>query len=238
MERFSPQLLVRRDMIILGMLRDPTVLSYTVGVANTLDNAQGVSVGGTGVQDLFTFYHGRDYISKSIQRSGRVPGITYTRGDFDRAAFTFDEFYDSSVAQSVRDNMVGYLTVTRTFHGGGTDTSPILIVPPFTFYGSTAPTMTLYATAPLLAYTPGDPIPQYGPLIIQVPMQARNILLRNESSTSSDTLYLSYGDFPAVPIGGGSEHNFRPQTVSDIHLFGNVNVPFSAAMAIALGKSY
>ena len=89
-ERFSPQLMNRDDKIHLAMRRDPTVSTYSVGIANTLDNAFGAASGGTGTTPLFTFLRGQDYISKSVQRARTV--VNYSRKEADSAFFTLDEF--------------------------------------------------------------------------------------------------------------------------------------------------
>lgn len=239
MNRFIPLFLERfSSRVKLAMRHDPVVSEYTVSAANTPDDAFGGALG-TGPTPLFRFRAKQDFISRKVQEGNAYQTPEVKRG-LDYAIFTFDEYYDPSISQSVVDDECAYVVVTRHLHTGVDHNSPIIIIPPAGFANTSAPGLTVSGTAPQITYTPGTSTPLVGCVNLHMPLHTKTVNIQNLSTTAGEVLYVSFAPGMAMSIiPPGGSMNLTGAAVPEVFLAGGTaDVPYSAVFMIATTKGF
>lgn len=239
MNRFIPLLLERfYPRVKIALRHDPAVASYTFGVANTPDNAFGGALG-TGPTPLFNFLANHDFISPVVHRANAYQCPESKRG-LDYAIFTFDEYYDPSITQTVLDEQCAFLVVTRNFHTGASNDSPIIIVPPANFAVTSAPGLTVSGTAPMITYNAGEPTPLTGCVNLHMPLHTKTVNIQNLSVNAGEVLYVSFAPgMPMAIVPPGGSMNLTGAAVPEVFLAGGTaDVPYSAVFMIATTKGF
>jgi hypothetical protein len=184
------------------------IANYRINGASRLNDAYGgvMGVGGFGTKPMFVIPNGGEFRSQSI-RAKRYPGVEESRRDLSRGVFDLDDYatpvvvgdsYIPSDDQTLFMRAQRFSIASNTYLPEG----PIVIVPPFDFFSTKEPVLTVTGKAPNLnlgAFPPN--IPDYlieGVLDFMVPAYSTTISIRNLDPVSGGfPLFVSF--HPGMP---------------------------------------
>lgn len=223
----TPQIIERRPGLTTLVIRNrPGVSAYQFGAANTVDAAF------AGATTMFTVPHKGSYRSPTLQRTalgrtdGSYRGLTLVQ-------FTFDDFASATIHG---DNAINFVRVTELDLAGNPKAAgPIFVVPAPEFFSTAHRTLNLSGTAPDVASL-ATGLPPTGAMVISFPRMTDNLVLINDDTVGSNSLYVSLGaGQPEMEIPSGDSFEFAFGG-TDIHLHGDgATVPFRLAATVVSG---
>lgn len=225
-----PRMIARhRRHVELVLPNKPSVRSYSIGAANTLDAAF------AGVTAMFSVPKGGDFRSMTLRRRG----LGYTGANYKnltRMVYDPEDFFPTSPTTLPHDAHQGYVRVTETNLAGTVlPASPILVIPPPGIFSSPRPSLTLAGTAPELTAS-ATLLPPPGVMRVILPRFSDNISIRNRDATNS--LFVSFGEgSPEIEVDANTTESFWDNVMSEIFLRGDSGaVPFNILAAIVNGE--
>lgn len=184
-----------KNYCVLSIKDEPTVRSYQVLAANTLDAAftGGDIIVPPNQSSPNGVLKGNHFVSTGLRRKRLFYTSDNTRGQT-RMVFDFDEFQGVSFPITPTDEQFAYLTIQRELITTGAFTavpSPIYVVPNAAFNNMQTPSATIAGTAPVVGSTANGDLPLDGSMEIILPRFIGSFQLRNLDSANS--LYFSFG---------------------------------------------
>ncbi len=221
-----PRLIERHVGIVdLVLANKPSALSYSVGAANTLDNA---FVGST---YMFTVPRGGSFRSITLKRNKKNRVEESCRG-LTKVSIDLDDYANANIPG---DGSTSYIRVSEVdFNGVAGVEGPILVVPPPDFFSTGRKNLSLFGTAPNVAALPTY-LPPVGVMNFVLPRFAEDVIIFNDSGANS--LWISFNPgLQEIEVKPSERIIFTESGLSQIFLRGNgAAVPFRAIFSIVNG---
>jgi len=223
-----PRLTERRQRQVEFTFRNkPTVASYRVGAANTLD------VAFAGTTAMFDVRKGSTFSSPTIQRR-RVNRLQSSLRGLTKAMYDPEDYWVGG-STLPHDANYGYVRISEiALDGTVKPEGPIFIVPNPPFFETGRPNLTVSGTAPNVAGTLTE-IPPEGALHFVPPRYSDNLRIKNVGGAS---IFVAFNPGqPMVEIPSGENQNFFDGTITEVFLRGDgATVAFDAYFAIVNGN--
>lgn len=197
-----PRILERRAHLVDMLIRkNPDVVSYNVGSADTIDNAF------AGVTSMFQVYEGRDFRSKTIRQKQWGLIDEKTKG----TRFIYDPADYAGSGNIPLDAHTSYLAVIETSKAGVVrPQGPILVVPPPNYLTTSRPAVAVSGTAPNVAAT-ASTVPPDGAMHFVLPRYSDGVRIHNTGG--SDLLVSFDAGMPEFAVPSG-----EVEIISDAHI--------------------
>ena len=170
-------------IIEMAVTNRPSVASYRLGAANTLDQAQ------TLVTTLATVRKGTSFRSPTLVNSSLNRCADSRKG---QTRFSVDLADYTALANVSGDTATAFFRVSEIDHAGTVrPVGPILVVPPSYFNTSPYRTLPLSGTAPTVAATTTG-LPPAGAMVISLPVHGDTLTFYNDDG-AANSIYVSLG---------------------------------------------
>lgn len=222
-----PNLLTRStNQIDLMIPRKANISKYRIRGHRTLEGASLSPV------ILFEAQAGTHYRSPQMKRN-RLGFVEDSKVGQTRITFDLDEFTSTSPFVPP-DNNVVYLVVEDfdIASGSYTSPSPILIIPPTSYFGVQNSVVTVYGNAPGITATPGE-TPPGGSLAFGLPLYSASATLKNLDPANSLLVSFNAG-MSMVPVSAGDVFEVNNGSIFDIFVASEngSSVPFTMTFSL------
>lgn len=184
----TPYLINRRPGVIdMAITSRPGVGAYRVVAATTLTAAQALTPASPA---LFDVSRDRSFRSPTLVTSS-LDHVEDSRRGQTRIQVNMDDYASASVPG---DGLVCFFRIIEVDQSGAAlNIGPVFVVPPPGFYSSQYRTLPLSSSAPDVAGIASQ-VPPTGSLVISFPVHVDNLMIYNDDSVGTNSLYVALGE--------------------------------------------